>query len=185
MVDKKVVYEKWPRVILLLTIVWTFVIASALIGNIWGLLFFGLCAITITYPFIDPKKTVIFIGSDQHMAYINEELNKRVGEIEIFRYSDEGFIVRLDKTNYEIKWDEIQTVFGYSVDLMATDVVELEVFSVKKNSVRITGSTPGGFAFFARTKQQLFEIDASWNLVTQSPSLPTYPVLIYEKKQNA
>lgn len=182
MTKKKIIYESRLKLIFLLLVSWGFVICSIWTGYVWGLLFFGLCAIVTTYPLVDPRTKIIFIGTDQHKEHINKELSERTKDLGIFRYPDKGFIVRLDKTNYAIKWTEIQTILGYKMDLLSRDEICLDIFCDNKITFKVTEKTAGWFVFLERIKEQFPTIEEGWDFNIQSPAFATNLTLIYDRK---
>jgi hypothetical protein len=153
MTAKRIVYKSRTKLILLLIVSWSFVIGCIWTGYIWGLVFFGLCAVATTYHLIEPRKKVVFIGTSQDKEQINKEFDERLKDLGIFRYTDNSFIVRLDRSNYQIKWTEIHTIFGYKVDLLTTDEICLDIFCDNKISFAMTEETAGWPVFF-RTNQR-------------------------------
>jgi hypothetical protein len=179
--DKKIVYESRIKVILLLTICWGFVVACFWTGYVWGLLFFGLCAVVTTYPLIDPRKQIIFIGTNRYKRQINKEFSERVEDLGIFRYSDKSFVIRLDRSNYDIQWTEIQSILGYKLDLLTTDEICLDIFCDNKISFTVTEETAGWFGFLKRIKEQFPTIEPDWSFNIQSPAFTTNLTLIYDR----
>ena len=184
MTEKKIVYESRTKLILLLTINWGFVIACTWTGYIWGLLFFGVCALVTTYPLLDPRKKVIFFGTKAYKEQIDREFNDRLIDNGLFKYNPRGFTISLTEPK-DINWSDIQSIFAYKVDLMTTDQICIDVFCDYQISFRVTEETPGWFVFIERLKEQFPTIEEDWNINVAHPAFETNLTLIYDRENRS
>ena len=181
MTEKKIVYESRAKLILLLTINWGFVIACTWTGYIWGLLFFGVCALVTTYPLVDPKKKIIFIGTKEYKDQLDKEFKDKLVDNGIFDYTEDGFTITLKELK-KIKWTQIQSIFAYKVDLLTTDEICIDVFCDYDISFRVTEETAGWFVFLERLKEQFPTIEEDWNINIAQPAFATNLTLVYDRE---
>jgi hypothetical protein len=181
MTDKKIVYESRTKLILLLIVNWGFVIACTWTGYIWGLLFFGLCAVVTTYPLVDPRKRIIFIGTKEYKEQIDKDYNDRLVDNGIFRYTETGFAITLTNTK-NIEWKKIQSIFAYKLDLMTTDEICIDIFCDDNISFRVTEETAGWFVFLERLKEQFPTVEEDWNVSIAHPAFATNLTLLYDRE---
>ncbi|MBO9703289.1 MAG: hypothetical protein J7604_23950 [Sporocytophaga sp.] len=181
--DKIIIYENWID-LFFLVINWGFVIGSILVGYIWGLIFFGLCAVMTTYPLIDPRKKVIFVGTKEYKAQIAKEFNDRLIDNGIFQYTENGFIISFPET-IEVNWNQIQSIFGYKVDLMMTDLICIDVFCDNNISFSLTEETAGWFVFIDFLKEQFPTIEGHWNINISQTAFATNLTLVYDRENRS
>jgi hypothetical protein len=181
MTDKKIVYESRTKLILLLIVNWGFVIACTWTGYIWGLLFFGLCAVVTTYPLVDPRKRIIFIGTKEYKEQTDKDFNDRLVDNGIFRYTETGFAITLTDTK-NIEWKKIQSIFAYKLDLMTTDEICIDIFCDDNISFRVTEKTAGWFVFLERLKEQFPTVEEDWNVSITHPAFATNLTLLYDRE---
>ncbi|MCA6368761.1 MAG: hypothetical protein IM631_20985 [Cytophagales bacterium] len=181
MTDKKIVYESRTKFILLLIVNWGFVIACTWTGYIWGLLFFGLCAVVTTYPLVDPRKRIIFIGTKEYKEQTDKDFNDRLVDNGIFRYTETGFAITLTDTK-NIEWKKIQSIFAYKLDLMTTDEICIDIFCDDNISFRVTEETAGWFVFLERLKEQFPTVEEDWNVSITHPAFATNLTLLYDRE---
>ena len=180
MTYKKIVYESRTKLILLLIVNWGFVIACIWTGYIWGLIFFGICAVVMTYPLVNPRK-VIFIGTKEYKEQIDKIYKDKLIDNGIFKYTDTGFIISLTDIKH-IEWNQIQSIFGYKLDLMATDEICIDVFCDDNVLFRVTEETPGWSVFIERLKEQFSTIEEDWNINITHPAFATNLTLLYDRE---
>jgi hypothetical protein len=180
MSDKKIVYESRTKVILLMTGVWAFTIASILTGYVWGIIFFGLAALVTTYPLVDPKKRIFFIGTKEYKNHFDKAFKARLVDKGVFEYCDNGFIISLERSQ-KIEWIMIQTIFAYKIDLMTIDEVCIDVFCDNNVSFRLTEETAGWYVFLKRLQEQFPTIDNDWSAKIEQPAFATNLTLVYDR----
>jgi hypothetical protein len=134
-----------------------------------------------TYPLLDPRKKIIFIGTKEYREQIDKDYNDSIIDIGIFRYTEKGFIVSLKDTK-NIEWNKIESIFGYKLDLMTTDEICIEVFCDDCISFRVTEETPGWFVFIERLKEQFSSVEEDWNINIAHPAFATNLKLLYDRK---
>ena len=184
MAEKKIVYKNRIEFILLLIINWSFVIASIWTGYVWGLIFFGVCALVTMYPLLDPRKKIVFTGTKEYQEQTTEDFNRSLVDYGIFEYTDTGFTVSL-KGPKEVNWNEIRTILAYKLDLIATDELCIEVFCDNNVSFRVTEGTAGWFTFVARLNEQFPTIKEDWNLTIVHPAFEPNLTLLYDRENRS
>jgi hypothetical protein len=114
--------------------------------------------------------------------HLKGKFEDRFEDLGIFNYSEKGFTVNLDNSNYEIKWDQIQTIFGYKIDLLTIDEICLDIFCDQHISFMISEETAGWFVFLEHLKERFSTIRADWNFIIQMPAFQTNLTLIYDRE---
>lgn len=180
--DKNIVYESRTKKILLLIISWGFVIMSAWTGYIWGLLFFGFCAVVVTYPLFDSKKKIIYIGTKEYEEQKSKEYGEILVELGYFSYSDDGFRVQIEAIQNDIKWLNIQAIFAYKLDHYTEDEICLDVFCDNNISFKISEEIAGWYIFIDKMALHLPNIHQNWNCEITQPAFETNLTLLFERE---
>lgn len=173
--DNKIIYESKAELILLLIVNWGFVIISMSTGYIWGLLFFGLCAVVTTYPLLDPSKKLVFRSTKTY--------NERLVDFGLFLYSDDGFQITIGKVQNVIKWSNIQAIFAYKVDHYTEDEICLDVFCDNGISFKISEEIAGWYVFIDKMAIQFPNIQQNWSFEIAQPAFETNFTLLYDREK--
>ena len=98
----------------------------------------------------------------------------------IFTYTDDGFAIELKDGIQKIRWDQVEKLTAYKIDLMAYDEICLNAVCAN-GRFTITEDTPGWYQFVERTKKNLRGIDKEWDVKIVYPSFATNLTILYEK----
>lgn len=99
----------------------------------------------------------------------------------IFEYTSDGFIITTEGDKKEIKWNYIETILGYKVDLYTSDTICLDVFCGNE-SFRITEETLGWYQFVLRSKEAFSQINKTWDTEITIPAFETKLTLVYDRE---
>lgn len=182
--EKKVVYESRPKLLALLAISWGFVM-MCLWTHYWsGLAFFGLCALVITYPLLDPKKKLLFYGTPAYRTHLARELEAQQLDPGAITYVDGGFRVAFSTGERVVAWNEVRAVFAYKRDQYTIDEICLEVFFSADSSFTITEETAGWYVFGQKLASQL-PIYPGWFAEVSVPVFELKLTLLYEQEHRS
>jgi hypothetical protein len=134
-----------------------------------------------TYPLVDPRKRIIFIGTKEYKEQIDRDYNDRLVDNGIFRYRETGFTISLTDTK-NIEWNKIQSILAYKLDLMTTDEICIDIFCDDNISFRVTEETAGWFVFIERLKEQFPTVEEDWNISIAHPAFATNLTLLYDRE---
>jgi hypothetical protein len=98
----------------------------------------------------------------------------------IFTYTLEGFHVASTTGTHYVAWQHIQALFGYKVDLYATDQIRLDIF-YKDAYLGLHEELAGWHPFLRRLAEQFPTIKAGWEIGIATPPFATNLTLLYEK----
>jgi hypothetical protein len=175
--SKKIILENKPKLIFNLIVSWGFVFLS-----IWanyygfGLIFFSLCAVIFTYPLLDPKRKIIFKITEEYKAQMHNNYPEWQQEI---IYTNSGF--KIDNSE-EIKWSEMQAMFGYKRDLWTEDEICLDIFTKENKHFIVTEEALGWDIFLGKIAEQFPKINRNWHFDIVFPAFKTNLTLLYEKE---
>jgi hypothetical protein len=178
---KEIVYKSKVKVIILLVLNWGFVLMCAWSGYILGLIFFGLCAIINTYPLLDSKKKIIYFETKEYKEQIAKEYQKRLIDLGLFSYFENGFSAEKGSIRYDIKWSEVNAIFAYKDDHFTEDEICLDVFCDNEVSFKITEDMAGWYVFIEKIATQLPNISKDWVSKITLPAFKTNLTLIYDR----
>jgi hypothetical protein len=144
--------------------------------------FFGLLTLTYFLKLIFPN--AIFLKNVQisELRIDNRPFEEKYNENGIFEFQENGFIIDFNNGKQLIKWDEIQTIFGYKLDNFTTDTICTDIFLVNKNNFTITEETRGWFQFLKHLKERFSNIDKTWEIKIATPVFDTKLTLIYDRE---
>lgn len=149
---------------------------------LFGMCFFGLGAVVVSYPLLDPKqKKIIFTGTKAYKEQIKKELAKRKTDFGLFAYTDKGFTIALQNKFHTINWTEVLCLFGYKVDLFAVDEIRLDVFCENNIAFTLSEETPGWYVFLDKIVENLPQSKPNWAIEIAFPAFETNLTLIFEK----
>ena len=107
--------------------------------------------------------------------------NDRHPDIEVFTYTAQGFFINIPEITTEIKWTDIQTIFGYKIDLLTFDEICIEVFYDYNHSFKLSEYSISWDSFLKKIKEQFPEIDENWHFDIIPPAFKSNLTLIYER----
>ncbi|WP_018343678.1 hypothetical protein [Cytophaga aurantiaca] len=145
----------------------------------FGLMLFGLMSLGYLLKLLFPNAT--FLKDLKTTSVENKPFDEIYNDNGFFEYKENGFKLNSDGGQVEIKWDEIQTIFGYKADLYTTDCICADIFLSNDNSFRITEETTGWFQFLIHLKEKFPAIDRSWEIEIMLPAFDPKLTLVYDR----
>ena len=100
-------------------------------------------------------------------------------DLGIFEYLEDGFKVNGKDFSSKIKWTEIDQINVYKKDLIAYDLVAMEIIHGEK-VLTIHEELPGWFQFVAKTKEIFSQIPKDWELKIIHPAFEPNFTTIYK-----
>lgn len=155
-------------------------------GNtIWdwlGVILFGLLSLVYLLKLLYPNAKFLKNLKTASKKIDNRPFNEIYNDNGIFEYQDNGIKINFESGQMEIKWDDIQTVFGYKADLYTTDCICADVFCSNDKSFRVTEETTGWFQFLIHLKERFPNIDKTWEMEIAIPAFETKLTLVYDRE---
>ncbi|GAB2870724.1 hypothetical protein [Hymenobacter ruber] len=173
-------YKSRVKYIFLPLISWVLVVACYWTEFTSGLIFFGLCALVLTYPLLNSKQKSIFTGIEGFKAETKKDFKFIYNDLGSFTYSTSGFDALLNSQNIHIDWKDIRAIFGYKADLFTTDLICMDIHN-SETVLRLTEETAGWYQFNSKLAGQFPSIDPKWCIDIASPAFETTLTLLYEK----
>lgn len=173
---KKVIWESRRKRISLILITFLFILIGLLFYRMgessgpWLLAtFFGCCGEAfLLFQFLDPNNLFVTPGSE-----LGREILERHKDLGAISYVEDGFRIKnLAGYRYH-KWADIQTIFGYKLDLLNTDEICIDIFFDDGSGITIDESTSG----WPELDQQLIEhnlfVPLNWQADIAFPAFPS------------
>ena len=107
-----------------------------------------------------------------------EEIYNDLG---IFKYSENGFEIKLKDSIETIKWAEIDEINAFKKDVYAYDLVAMEIVC-GRNSFSVNEETPGWFQLVIKLKEIFESIPEDWEVTITQPPFATNFTTIYKRK---
>ena len=161
--------------------IYQFVDKNDLVGWL-AIILFGLLTIAFFLKLIFPNANILKSLQTNSNTIDNRPFEEIYEDNGIFEYEDNGFKINFDDGLEEIKWENIQTIFGYKLDLYTTDCICAEIFLENNKNFRITEETKGWFQFLIHLKEKFPNIDSSWEINITTPVFETQLTLVYDKE---
>ena len=180
--ERKIIFESKPKIILSIIISWVLTIICAWSGYLFGFLFFGLCAVVITYEILNHRNRVIFYGTKEFYEQISDKFGQRLMDLGFFTYSESGFSILIGEDKKEVEWTDIKSIYGYKIDDYTEDEICLNINCDTDISFTISEETAGWYIFLEKMAIQFPSINKNWNLEIVSPAFDTNLTLLFEKK---
>ncbi|RYU77967.1 hypothetical protein [Hymenobacter persicinus] len=98
-----------------------------------------------------------------------------------FAYDESGFQYATKSGVGYHKWTDLETAFGYKVDLYTTDEICLDLFFSKETRLTLTESTPGWYQFLDRLAENIPSVPREWNLKIAAPAFEIQLTLLFDK----
>ena len=106
-----------------------------------------------------------------------EEIYSDLG---MFEYFDDGFKLTNEDFTRIIKWSEIDSINAYKKDLLAYDIVIMEIVC-GENTLLINEESPGWFQLVLRLKEIFKEIPKDWDTEIIQPAFKENYTVIYKR----
>jgi hypothetical protein len=181
--EVKVVYKNRFSLFFLHGVSWVLMIFFALAGYRLGLCMMGLFTLLISIPLFDPKTKYLFTDTKEYKEHIEKEFEKKFNDHGIFTYTDNGFTVKIDRNLYHVKWSEIESMFGYKLDIYKNGEICLDVFCDDGVSFRLSESKAGWFQFLQKASVNCSNAVKGWEKALALPSFTTNLTLVYDREE--
>ncbi len=186
---RNVIWESKAKSVLVIIISFVFV-AMAIFGkdnmtrfSFWGtFLFFGVGGIFMLARLLNPKNIFVTNDSEIGKKILAERQEMYEKELGSFHYDENGFSIHIDYLDAYYNWDEIETVFGYKIDLVAYDEICIDVYTSDNEKFTISEETYGWFQFISKLSENIPNISIGWSMEVTQPAFERNLTLLYDKK---
>ena len=184
---KNVIWESKTKQIILVIISFIFTFSTLWVGNykqthFWiVIILFGLSGIFILARLLNPKNIFVTYKSKigkEILSKRDEEFQYRTG---IFDYDEKGFEITNEQIIKYYNWRDIETVYGYKIDLITYDEICMDVFTNDNEKFTITESTDGWFQFIDRLSKNINSIKINWYIDIAQPPFEQNLTLLYDR----
>lgn len=184
---KNVIWESKTKQIILVLISFLFTFAALWIGEykkvqFWfAIVIFGFGGIFILIRLLNPKNIFVTYKTEigkKILAEREEEFHYSFG---IFDYDEKGFEITNEQIVNYYNWSDIETVYGYKIDLKVYDEICLDIFTNDNEKFTITESTDGWFQFISRLSENINSIKIDWYIEIANPAFEQNLTLLYDK----
>lgn len=185
---RKVIWESKTKQVFTILICFIFTFIALWIRDIekpqfWvSIVLFGFGGIFILVRFLNPKNIFVTPKSEIGKEILAERTELDQNDNGIFEYNENGFKNGVEKNSVYYKWEEIQTVYGYKIDLLSYDEICIDVFTIDQKKFTITESTSGWFQFISRLSENIKSIEIDWYVKIASPAFEENLTLLYDKQ---
>jgi hypothetical protein len=142
---------------------------------------FGGGGVFMLIELLNPHNLFVTPNSKLAKEIISEREESFKNDYGIFNYDEIGFIVELETIKKHYDWNEIETVYGYKVDLLAYDEICLDIFTKDEKYFTITESSLGWFQFVTRLSQNITSIREECFFEIANPAFQKNLTLLYDK----
>lgn len=111
-----------------------------------------------------------------------KEFEKIYNDNGIFTYNENGFVIKIDNTEKNVKWNEIKTLIAYKKDLFAVDIICLDIIFENEAFLKINEETKGWFKFLEHSKEKLEITDKTWEINIAVPPFEPNTTIIFDKE---
>ena len=184
---KNVIWESKTKQIIVISICFFFTITALWIGDFekvqfWvAIILFGFGGIFMLKRFINPNNIFVTYKSDLGKEILSEREEFFQNGTGIFDYNEKGFEITTEQIVNKYNWNDIETVYGYKIDLKVYDEICLDVFTNDNKKFTITESTDGWFQFISRLSENINSIKIDWYIEIANPAFEQNLTLLYDK----
>jgi hypothetical protein len=185
---KNVIWESKTKQIIVIFICFFFTVAALWIGDyekiqFWvTILLFGVGGIVMLVRLLNPKNIFVTYKSKIGKEILSDREEIFQIDVGIFEYNDVGFNITNGQISNNYSWSDIETVYGYKIDLIVNDEICLDVFTNDNEKFSTTESTPGWFQFISRLSNNIKSIKLDWYIQIASPAFEENLTLLYDKR---
>ncbi len=148
------------------------------------LVFFGIGTILLLLKYFNPNSKFLPKQKDAYKKLSNEEFMELYNSNGIFTYNASGFELPINHKQTEIKWQEIDKVTAYKIDLLSTDEIRLFVQAENGKQFEISESTKGWFQFVEKIKEKFPNISKTWEIDITNPAFERKETELYNRNKN-
>jgi hypothetical protein len=146
------------------------------------IIFFGIGAILLLLRYFNPNSKFLPKQKGEFKELNEKEFVELYNSDGIFSYNENGFELSINETLTKVKWNEIQKLTAYKIDLLTTDEICLFVEAENGKQFEISESTEGWFKFLEKTKEQFENINKMWEIDISNPAFERKETEIYNRK---
>jgi hypothetical protein len=185
---RKVIWESKTKQVFTILICFIFTFIALWIRDtektqFWvSIVLFGFGGVFMLVRFLNPKNIFVTPKSKIGKEILAERAEFDVYQNGFFEYTENGFKNSVEINNESYKWEEIQTVYGYKVDLLTYDEVCIDVYTIDEKKFTITESTGGWFQFISRLSENIKSIEIDWYVKIANPAFEKNLTLLYDKQ---
>jgi hypothetical protein len=185
---RKVIWESKTKQVLIILICFLFTFIGLWNGDtekpqFWfSIVLFGFGGVFMLVRFLNPKNIFVTPKSKIGKEILAERAEFDVYQNGFFEYTENGFKNSVELNNESYKWEEIQTVYGYKVDLLTYDEICIDVYTIDQKNFTITESTGGWFQFISRLSKNIKSIEIDWYVKIANPAFEKNLTLLYDKQ---
>jgi len=185
---RKVIWESRTKQVLTILICFLFTFIGLWIGDtekpqFWvSIVLFAFGGVFMLVRFLNPKNIFVTPKSKIGKEILAERAEFDVYQNGFFEYTENGFKNSVELNNESYKWEEIQTVYGYKVDLLTYDEICIDVYTIDQKNFTITESTGGWFQFISRLSENIKSIEIDWYVKIANPAFEKNLTLLYDKQ---
>ena len=120
-------------------------------------------------------------------GYIQEpaqENGLREKDNEVFTFSNESFVIKIEQEEKLIAWKQVQSMIAYKIDRFAADNISLDVFCDDNINFTITEESASWEKFLDHSKRAL-PIDKFWEIEMIALAFETNPTVVYDYKNRS
>ena len=99
-----------------------------------------------------------------------------------FIFYEDGFSTEFDKIRMFYKWNEVEEIIAYKVDIFAEDVICIELF-FKDYKLLFTEETKGWDEFLDRMHHYFPQINQNWRFDIVKPAFARNETLIFRSER--
>ncbi|WP_445731715.1 hypothetical protein [Mariniflexile sp.] len=147
--------------------------------------FFGIGSIVLLLKFVNLNNRFISENSKEAKLIREKEFKHLYSTNGLFNYNEIGFELMLNGKLTKTKWNEINRILAYKVDLLAVDEICLFVDIDKERSFEISESTKGWFVFGEKIREIFPEIKETWEFDIAIPPFERNETELYNRNKNA
>jgi hypothetical protein len=148
------------------------------------IVFFGIGAILLLLRYFNPNSRFLPKQKEHYKKLSDEEFMEFYDSNGIFSYDKNGFELQIEEKLTKIKWNEIEKLTAYKIDLFATDEIRIFLKADNGKQFEISENTEGWFQFNEKLKEQFSEIDKSWEIDIAVPAFERKETEIYNRNKN-
>ena len=185
---RKVIWESKTKQVFTILICFIFTFIALWIRDtekpqFWvSIVLFGFGGVFMLVRLLNPKNIFVTPKSKIGKEILAERAEFDVYQNGFFEYTENGFKNSVEINNESYKWEEIQTVYGYKVDLLTYDEVCIDVYTIDQKKFTITESTGGWFQFISRLSENIKSIEIDWYVKIANPAFEKNLTLLYDKQ---
>ena len=145
------------------------------------IVFFGGGGLFMLIQLINPNNLFVSHNTELGKQVLADQFQKAQEDIGFFAYTETGFNLTGHKgvTNYN--WSDIETIFGFKEERLATYEICMDIFFSEKVSIHLTESTPGWYQFNNRLSKAIPTVSENWDTEVVQPPFATNMTLLFDK----